>query len=136
MNLRRLAVRLAAACLLVAVAAPDAWFTYYYWLDDARAPDFARTVDIHHKPGYDPVELIFDQGFGDLFVIRVAGNVVSTDVVGSIAYAIAHLHTRLLVVLGHEGCGAVTAAFLTAESSTFSWPLGSTISFPPYATRK
>jgi hypothetical protein len=35
----------------------DAWFTYYYWLDDARAPDFARTVAIHHKPGYDPVEL-------------------------------------------------------------------------------
>lgn len=42
---------------LVAVAAPDAWFTYYYWLDDARAPDFARTVDIHRKPGYDPAEL-------------------------------------------------------------------------------
>jgi predicted AlkP superfamily pyrophosphatase or phosphodiesterase len=45
---------------LVALAAPDAWFTYYYWLDDARAPDFARTVDIHRKPGYDPVELILD----------------------------------------------------------------------------
>jgi predicted AlkP superfamily pyrophosphatase or phosphodiesterase len=42
---------------LVAVAAPDAWFTYYYWLDDARAPDFAPTVDIHRKPGYDPAEL-------------------------------------------------------------------------------
>jgi predicted AlkP superfamily pyrophosphatase or phosphodiesterase len=42
---------------LVAVAEPDAWFTYYYWLDDARAPDYARTVDIHRKPGYDPVEL-------------------------------------------------------------------------------
>jgi len=42
---------------LVAVAEPDAWFTYYYWLDDARAPDFAPTVDIHRKPGYDPAEL-------------------------------------------------------------------------------
>jgi len=42
---------------LVAVAEPGAWFTYYYWLDDTRAPDFARTVDIHRKPGYDPVEL-------------------------------------------------------------------------------
>jgi predicted AlkP superfamily pyrophosphatase or phosphodiesterase len=42
---------------LVAVAAPDAWFTYYYWLDEARAPDFAPTVDIHRKPGYDPAEL-------------------------------------------------------------------------------
>ena len=44
----------------VAVAAERAWFTYYYWLDDARAPDFARTVDIHRKPGYDPVELFLD----------------------------------------------------------------------------
>ncbi len=44
----------------VAIAAPDAWFTYYYWLDDRRAPDFARTVDIHRKPGYDPVELFLD----------------------------------------------------------------------------
>jgi predicted AlkP superfamily pyrophosphatase or phosphodiesterase len=45
---------------LVAVAEPDAWFTYYYWLDDRRAPDFARTVEIHRKPGYDPAELFFD----------------------------------------------------------------------------
>lgn len=45
---------------LVAVAKPDSWFTYYYWLDDALAPDFARTVDIHRKPGFDPVELFID----------------------------------------------------------------------------
>jgi predicted AlkP superfamily pyrophosphatase or phosphodiesterase len=45
---------------LVVVAKENAWFTYYYWLDDARAPDFARTVDIHRKPGYDPVELFLD----------------------------------------------------------------------------
>ncbi len=45
---------------LVAVARPGAWFTYYYWLDDDRAPDFARTVDIHRKPGYDPCELFLD----------------------------------------------------------------------------
>ncbi len=45
---------------LVAVAAPGAWFTYYYWEDDDMAPDFARTVDIHRKPGYDPVELFID----------------------------------------------------------------------------
>ncbi|HEX2841083.1 nucleotide pyrophosphatase/phosphodiesterase family protein [Hyphomicrobium sp.] len=45
---------------LVALSDHDAWFTYYYWLDDARAPDFARTVDIHKKPGYDPVELFID----------------------------------------------------------------------------
>ena len=45
---------------LVLVAEPDAWFTYYYWEDDAKAPDYARTVDIHRKPGYDPVELFLD----------------------------------------------------------------------------
>ena len=45
---------------LVALAGPDAWFTWYHWLDDARAPDFARTVEIHRKPGYDPVELFLD----------------------------------------------------------------------------
>jgi len=45
---------------LVVVAEPDAWFTYYYWLDDARAPDFAKTVEIHRKPGYDPAELFLD----------------------------------------------------------------------------
>jgi predicted AlkP superfamily pyrophosphatase or phosphodiesterase len=45
---------------LMAVARENAWFTYYYWLDDTRAPDFARTVDIHRKPGYDPAELFLD----------------------------------------------------------------------------
>lgn len=45
---------------LVVLSEQDAWFTYYYWIDDCRAPDFARTVDIHKKPGYDPVELFFD----------------------------------------------------------------------------
>ncbi|MEP0799960.1 alkaline phosphatase family protein [Funiculus sociatus] len=45
---------------LVAIAAPDSWFTYYYWLDDTKAPDFARNVDIHRKPGYDPAELFID----------------------------------------------------------------------------
>jgi hypothetical protein len=45
---------------LVAIAKTDRWFTYYYWLDDDRAPDFARCVDIHRKPGYDPVEMFVD----------------------------------------------------------------------------
>lgn len=57
-----------------------------------------------------PPELIFDAGFGDLFIIRVAGNVVSPQVMGSIQYAGTHLATKLFVVLGHEGCGAVQAA--------------------------
>ncbi|MBK1828438.1 alkaline phosphatase family protein [Haloferula rosea] len=50
---------------LVAVADPEAWFTYYYWQDDSKAPDFARTVDIHRKPGYDPAELLIDPSIGN-----------------------------------------------------------------------
>ena len=45
---------------LIVLSEPDAWFTYYYWLEESKAPDFARTVDIHRKPGYDPVELFID----------------------------------------------------------------------------
>ena len=58
-------------------------------------------------------ELIFDAGLGELFVIRVAGNVLSAEVAGSMQYAVAHLRTPLLVVLGHEGCGAIQAALET-----------------------
>ena len=65
-----------------------------------------------------PVELLCDQGFGDLFVIRVAGNVVGTDDLGSIEYAVHHLHTPLIVVMGHENCGAVTSALLSAEDKS------------------
>jgi carbonic anhydrase len=54
--------------------------------------------------------LIFDADFGELFIIRVAGNVISPEVMGSMQYAGAHLHTPLFVVLGHEGCGGVKAA--------------------------
>lgn len=56
-----------------------------------------------------PVELIFDAGVMDIFVIRVAGNVCDTDEIGSIEYGLAHVHTPVLVVLGHTQCGAVTA---------------------------
>lgn len=57
-----------------------------------------------------PVELVFDQGFGDLFSVRIAGNIIAEDVVGSVQYAARHLGTKLFVVMGHESCGAVTAA--------------------------
>ena len=60
-----------------------------------------------------PPELIFDADFGDLFVIRVAGNVVSPEVWASLQYAGVHLETQLFMVLGHEGCGAVQAALAT-----------------------
>ncbi len=57
-----------------------------------------------------PPELVFDASLGDLFVIRVAGNVVADDEAGSLEYAVDHLDVPLVLVLGHEGCGAVTAA--------------------------
>lgn len=57
-----------------------------------------------------PPEIIFDEGLGDLFVIRLAGNIVSEEALGSIEYGAEHLHIPLIVVLGHESCGAVTAA--------------------------
>jgi carbonic anhydrase len=62
-------------------------------------------------------ELAFDQGLGDLFVIRVAGNIVDDAVLGSIEYAIEHLDTKLIVVLGHEQCGAVSAAVEGGEAT-------------------
>jgi carbonic anhydrase len=57
-----------------------------------------------------PAELVFDQGFGDLFVIRVAGNIVAPSQVGSVEFAAARFGTRLVVVMGHSQCGVVTAA--------------------------
>ena len=55
-------------------------------------------------------ELVFDTGIGELFVLRVAGNVANTSTIASIEYAVAHLGTSIIIVLGHESCGAVTAA--------------------------
>ena len=71
-----------------------------------------------------PPELIFDANFGELFILRVAGNVVSPEVMGSLQYAGQHLHTPLFLVLGHEGCGAVKAAL---ESKLYNVQHGSRI---------
>jgi carbonic anhydrase len=60
-----------------------------------------------------PPEILFDQGLGDLFIVRVAGNVLGPETLGSMAYALEHLRTPLFVVLGHENCGAVRAALET-----------------------
>jgi carbonic anhydrase len=57
-----------------------------------------------------PPELVFDAPFGELFIVRIAGNAISSHVMGTLQYAAVHLHTPLFVVLGHEGCGAVAAA--------------------------
>ena len=64
-----------------------------------------------------PPELVFDQGVGDLFVVRVAGNFAALSQVGSIEYAVEHLGSRLVVVLGHTGCGAIAAAVAEDEEA-------------------
>jgi len=87
---------------LVAVAAPDRWFTYYYWLDDAKLPDFARTVDIHRKPGYDPVELFLDPTIR-LPAVKIAWTLAKKklgfrtllDVIGTDASIVRGSHGRL-----------------------------------------
>lgn len=63
-----------------------------------------------------PPEIIFDQGLGDLFVVRVAGNVATDSEIGSLEYGAEHLHIPFLVVLGHQNCGAVTAAVQGGEA--------------------
>lgn len=65
-----------------------------------------------------PVEIIFDQGLGDLFVIRVAGNIVAASQIGSVEFAAEHFGTRLVVVLGHTRCGAVQATLEELQRPT------------------
>ena len=87
---------------LVAIAAPRAWFTYYFWLDDRLAPDYARTIDIHRKPGYDPVELLLDPqlAFPKLRIaLRLARKMLGfryyMDVIGLDASIVRGSHGRL-----------------------------------------
>jgi len=77
-----------------------------------------------------PAEIVFDQGLGDLFVIRVAGNIVAPSQVGSVEFAAERLGTRLVVVLGHTRCGAVTATLedLQRPASNQSWNMSSIVS--------
>lgn len=63
-----------------------------------------------------PAEIAFDQGLGDIFTIRVAGNIANTESIASIEYAVAHLDTKLIIVLGHESCGAVGAAIAGGDN--------------------
>jgi predicted AlkP superfamily pyrophosphatase or phosphodiesterase len=87
---------------LVAIARSDSWFTYYYWLDDARAPDYAHTVDIHRKPGYDPVELFIDPAIrlpklaiGWRLAKRALGLRTLMDVIGVDATLVKGSHGRV-----------------------------------------
>src|SRR5882672_9022645 len=63
-----------------------------------------------------PVEILFDEGFGDLFVVRIAGNIVAPSVVGSIEFAASQFGSRLVVVMGHSRCGAIAATVRAIET--------------------
>jgi carbonic anhydrase len=76
---------------------------------ELAAAQHPRAVILTCSDSRVPPELVFDQGLGDLFVVRVAGNVANNDEIASCEYAIEHFSTPLLVVLGHSHCGAVTA---------------------------
>jgi hypothetical protein len=87
---------------LIAIAEQQCWFTYYFWLDDKLAPDYARTVDIHRKPGYDPVELYLDKNL-HFPKLRIAKRLVQKklgfrylmDVIGLDATVVKGSHGRL-----------------------------------------
>ncbi len=66
-----------------------------------------------------PPEILFDQGLGDIFVVRNAGNIASVEAIGSLEYAVAHLGIPLIIVLGHSGCGAVQSALCDDPISPF-----------------
>jgi predicted AlkP superfamily pyrophosphatase or phosphodiesterase len=101
---------------LVAIAAADSWFTYYYWIDDARAPDFARTVDIHRKPGYDPVELFLNPD-QRLIKAKIAGTLVKKML--GFRYLMEVIPLDATLVKGSHGRGGSTAergAILMSDS--------------------
>ncbi len=70
-----------------------------------------------------PLEIIFDQGLGDLFVIRVAGNIINPSQIESVEFAVAELETPLVVILGHHDCGAIQAAVTELEQKVLPQPL-------------
>ena len=72
-------------------------------------------------------ELAFDTGLGELFVIRVAGNVANTESIASIEYAVAHLNTKLIMILGHQNCGAVTAAMAIAVAIALAMTIAAAV---------
>lgn len=100
-----------------------------FWMGQASRPEksaferraliskqFPSTAILSCSDSRVPVEIVFDQGLGDMFVIRVAGNCLDKTTMASLQYAVHHLKVKLLIVMGHEGCGAVKAAQLPLDS--------------------
>ncbi|MDQ6995165.1 MAG: carbonic anhydrase, partial [Mariprofundaceae bacterium] len=83
---------------------------YHSQIDQTSAGQFPFAAILSCIDSRVPVELVFDQGFGDLFSVRVAGNIVNNDVLGSMEYACKVAGSKIIVVMGHTSCGAVQAA--------------------------
>jgi hypothetical protein len=96
---------------LVAFSAEDAWFTYYYWDDDAKAPDFARCVDIHRKYGYDPVELFVDPALA-LPKLKIAGKLLKKK-----------LGFRILMDVIPLDASLVRGSHGTCPADSAEWPV-------------
>ena len=109
---------------LVALSAGDAWFTYYFWTDDRRAPDYARTVDIHRKPGYDPVELFLDPALR-LPKVRIAATLARKKL--GFRYLLRVIPIDATLVRGSHGLPAPRledgAVFLSSERGAVDGPL-------------
>lgn len=84
--------------------------------DQASAAQRPFAIVLGCSDSRTPVEILFDQGFGELFVVRVAGNIIAPSLVGSIEFAAAEFGSRLVVVMGHTRCGAVTATVRAIET--------------------
>src|SRR4249920_2599148 len=82
----------------------------------AREPQRPFAIVLGCSDSRTPVEILFDEGFGDLFVVRIAGNIVAPSVVGSIEFAASQFGTQLVVVMGHTRCGAIAATVRAIET--------------------
>lgn len=86
------------------------------WTIDNAAPQRPFAIVLACSDSRTPVEIVFDQGFGELFVVRVAGNIVAPSLVGSIEFAASEFGSRLVVVMGHTQCGAISATVRAIET--------------------
>lgn len=89
-------------------------------INETREGQFPFAVILSCMDSRTSAELIFDQGLGDLFSIRVAGNIVNDDIVGSIEYAVKYVGTKVLMVLGHTECGAIKSAKAGVEDGNIT----------------
>lgn len=89
------------------------------WNSDlATTPQQPFAVVLGCSDSRTPVEILFDQGFGDLFVVRIAGNIVAPSIIGSVEFAVSKFNARLVVVMGHTRCGAISATIEAIDTGT------------------